>query len=66
MKWLIALFRRRTKGISKPYDCHLCYDSGVVRLPTGNKHFMGYDVFRECPNKCRLTSYGRMKIGGTS
>jgi len=59
MNWLLAIFRRRKREISKLCDCHLCYDSGVVRLPTGNRHFVGPDVFRECPNKCKLTSYGR-------
>ena len=65
MNWLKAIFKRKKREIIQACDCGLCHDSGVVRIPTGNKHFKGPDIFRECPNKCKLTSYGRMKIGLT-
>ena len=62
MEWLKRLFGRRDDFI-KPCECNICYDAGVVRLPTGNKHFQGLDIYRRCPCECKLTPYGRMKSG---
>ncbi len=58
-KWL-RLFKRDTV---KLYDgCTLCYDSGVVRLPSGNRHFSEGDIYRRCPAGCELTAYGTQRL----
>ena len=62
MTWLNILLRLFVKEKIKPKQCHLCYDSGVVRLTTRNKHFIEGDYQRECPNGCALTPYGRGRL----
>ena len=60
MKWFKSFFRLFKRERVTLYDgCILCYGSGVVRLPSGNRHFRGPDILRLCPDGCELTEYGR-------
>ena len=63
MRYLKFLSRPFKKDIVTYYDgCTACYGSGAVRLPTGNRHVIGPDIFRPCPYGCEMTHYGRGRL----
>ena len=65
-QWFRNLFRVKKKTSALYDGCNLCYGSGVVCLPTGNRHFRGPDLHRRCPNGCELTYYGMSKLGAST
>ena len=59
---LLKLFKK--KKAERYGGCSLCYDSGAVHIPTGNRHFRGEDIHRKCLNGCLLTAYGSAQLRG--
>ncbi len=62
MKWMDILQLFKRKAVETYTGCTLCYESGVVRITTGNRHFRGQDIVRLCPRGCKLTEYGTHRL----